>query len=85
MGNRSCTKFYGGGEGSRTPVQIVLHIQASTVYSASSNQTLANGRTWFDVIDWVVGDLRTIDWIPYSSFLMSSPNLRTNPGRHAEV
>jgi len=75
----------GGGEGSRTPVQIVLHIQASTVYSASSNQTLANGRTWFDVIDWIVGDLRTIGWIPYSSFLMSSPNLRTNPGRHAEV
>lgn len=75
----------GGGEGSRTPVQIVLHIQASTVYSASDNRTLANGRTWFDVPEWIVGDLRTDDWIPYSSFLMSSPSPRTNPGRHAEV
>jgi hypothetical protein len=75
----------GGGEGSRTPVQIVLHIQASTVYSATGDQTLVNGPTWFDLSDWIVGEFRTNDWIPYSSFLLPSPSLRTNPGRHAEV
>jgi hypothetical protein len=85
MGNRFVHQIYGGGEGSRTPVQIVLHIQASTVYSATDDQTLVNGPTWFDLSDWIVGEFRTNDWIPYSSFLLPSPSLRTNPGRHAEV
>jgi len=73
----------GGGEGNRTPVQIALLIQASTVYSVNDNQVWANRPTLPDLSDWIVEELRTDDWFPYPLFLLPNPSPKANPVRHA--